>query len=58
MKKKRFKFNWTTFLLVIIASLVLFSICFSICCWVTYYNKPISEIPSWALWFMFGQGGR
>ena len=24
--------------------------------WITYGGKPITEIPSWALWFMFKGG--
>lgn len=24
--------------------------------WVNYGNLPITEVPSWALWFMFGGG--
>lgn len=25
----------------------------SIYCWINYGGKPVSEIPAWALWFMF-----
>ncbi len=25
-------------------------------CWVAYGGKPVTEVPSWALWFMFGGG--
>lgn len=30
----------------------------SIYAFVKYGNKPIGEIPSWALWFMFGGNRR
>lgn len=26
--------------------------------WVKYGNMPISEIPAWVLFFMFGGGGK
>lgn len=26
--------------------------------WVTYGGKPVTEIPAWALWFMFSGGNK
>ena len=26
--------------------------------WVNYGGKPITEIPAWALWFMFSGGNK
>lgn len=45
--------------ILITAILVVFAIIgTSIYCLIVYGNKPTSEIPGWALWFMFGAGRR
>ncbi len=55
MKKKKFQINWLYVLYIVIALLAISGISISIYCWTTYYNKPVNEIPFWALWFMFGR---
>ena len=46
-------------LLILGICLIFALIClfWSIYAYVKYGNQPITEIPAWALWFMF-QGGR
>ena len=39
------------FILLVIISLTCIGV--SIYCFITYGNKPIAEVPSWALPFMF-----
>ena len=49
-------FNFT--LLIILIILILFVIgiiVLEIYCWVNYGGKPISGIPAWVLWFMWGR---
>jgi hypothetical protein len=41
-------------ILIIVVGLILSIIGVEIYVWIEYGNKPITEIPSWALWFMFG----
>ena len=43
---------------VLLIAFCLICIGWSIYAFVKYGNKPISEVPSWALWFMFGGGNR
>ncbi|MCR5350087.1 MAG: hypothetical protein K6E20_03745 [Acholeplasmatales bacterium] len=40
--------------LVFTIILVLSIVAIEIYVWVTYGDKPVDEIPLWALWFMFG----
>lgn len=40
-------------ILIIVGSLVIGSITTSIYCFINYGNLPITEVPSWALPFMF-----
>ena len=42
-------------ILLLFSLAILFVICFiEIFVWINYGDLPINEIPSWALWFMFG----
>ena len=43
---------WT--LIIVICLFVVIYIGWTIYAFVKYGNQPITEIPSWALWFMFG----
>lgn len=45
-------------IIIIFAALICGLIGIEIYVWVTYANVPITEIPSWALFFMFGGGGK
>lgn len=40
-------------LIVLTSLLMIASVSVSIYCFITYGNKPITEIPSWAFWFMW-----
>ena len=40
-------------LTIVIACIVAAFIVLEIYVWLTYGGKPITEIPSWALWLMF-----
>lgn len=42
-------------LLLIVVILVVF---WEIYVWVKYGGKPVTDIPAWALWFMFKNGGK
>ena len=52
--KKKVKINWTIVFVVILSIIVISIMSTTIYCWITYGNKPVSEVPNWALWFMFG----
>ena len=41
-------------LAVIVIGFILFLIGMEIYVWVVYGGKPVSELPSWVLFFMFG----
>lgn len=43
--------------IIVIVALVSTIIGFTIAAWVQYGNKPIDEIPMWALWLMW-KGGK
>ena len=44
------------FIVMAILLLIAFICCgISIYCFIAYGNKPITEVPSWALPFMFGR---
>ena len=51
------KINWPAVLgftlIVLLALLSLICVGWTIYAFVKYGGKPIDEIPSWALWFMF-----
>lgn len=52
--------NWREIIILILAGIVvagvLATLGMTVYCWVVYGGKPVSEIPVWALWFMFGKG--
>ena len=50
--------NWETIFLVVILVITVGAIAASITALVMYGNKPITEIPAWALMFMIGRGGK
>ena len=41
-------------ILIIVVGLILSVIGVEIYVWIEYGSKPITEIPAWALWFMWG----
>ncbi len=45
---------WALWVLVILIGLSILAL--EVYVWITYGGKPIGEIPSWALWFMFKGG--
>ena len=51
------KIDWAQvlfdFIIIAIVILVLGCIATSVYCFITYGNRPITEIPGWALPFMF-----
>lgn len=55
-------FNWFRFYswlgIAVIAALVIGYAATSAYCFIEYGGMPVDEIPFWALWFMFGGGGR
>lgn len=56
--KKKIDFILIFYISVIVigAALLLTLIGFTIAAWVQYWNKPIDEIPMWALWLMWKGG--
>lgn len=52
------KIDWTQILIIIFTAIIVAGVltvgAMSIYCWCAYGGKPASEIPAWALWFMFG----
>ena len=59
MNKKvdKLDFDWKLFVwllvLLILVIVVIVVIVFTVIAWVQYGNKPIEEIPMWALWLMW-----
>lgn len=53
--------DWTQLLIYSVIAVIVLGVLtcggISIYCWCVYGGKPVGEIPTWALWFMFG-GGR
>lgn len=64
MKKFKawWKNNWITVLYitfyVVLGLLVIGCLATSVTACVMYGDKPVTEIPAWALLFMFGKGGK
>lgn len=58
--KKKLDFGTVFYMSVIVigVALLLTLLCFTISAWVQYGNKPIDEIPMWALWLMWKGGGK
>ena len=60
--KNWWKNNWVAVLYiafyVICGLLVIGSLAMSITACAMYGDKPVTEIPAWALLFMFGKGGK
>lgn len=60
--KNWWKNNWVAVLYiafyVVCGLLVIGSFAMSITACVMYGDKPVTEIPAWALFFMFGKGGK
>jgi hypothetical protein len=57
MKAKETIITIGLWILVVIGILIALSIiALEVYVWITYGGKPIGEIPSWALWFMFKGG--
>lgn len=60
--KNWWKNNWVGVLYiafyVVCGLLVIGSFATGITACVMYGDKPITEIPAWALWFMFWKGGK
>lgn len=55
MKNKiDWKFVALMVVIVIVGIIAMICVGWSIYAFVKYGDKPITEIPSWALWFMFG----
>ena len=53
---KKFKENIWFYLLITLFIIIIVGLAsVEIFCWITYGKKPITEIPSWALWFMIGK---
>lgn len=50
--------NWYKFYLVVLLVIIVGVIATSITAMVMYGNKPITEIPAWALMFMIERGGK
>ena len=48
--------NWMPIIQFILVVLIILLMGAEVVVWVKYGNKPISEIPVWALWFMFNRG--
>lgn len=42
-------------LLILVFAAIIGLIIFEIHLWITYGNKPVGEIPAWAIWWMFGK---
>lgn len=57
--KKKLDFGTVFYVSVAVIgiALLLTLIGFTIAAWVQYGNKPIDEIPMWALWLMWKRGG-
>lgn len=60
MKRKPSKYNVKniilTILIVLFTLFVLINIFWTIYAFVKYWGKPVSEVPIWALWYMFSGG--
>lgn len=60
--KSWWKNNWVRVLYiafyVVCGLLVIGSLAMSVTACAMYGDKPVTEIPAWALWFMFGRGGK
>lgn len=55
MNKRTFTGNIILAVSYIIAILIVLSVIgITIYIWITYGNKPINEVPSWAAWWMLG----
>lgn len=52
------KHNWIVIFWILcfiaVVALAIFGIVMSIYVCVTYGNKPIEEVPFWAIWWLFG----
>ena len=57
-RKENIKFAAMIVALALILILVCICIFWSIFAWAKYGSKPVTEIPAWALWFMFKNGGK
>lgn len=53
MKKNRKDINWFIVAWVIFGILFVSFMAFEIYLLVTYGNKPLNEIPTWVVWFLF-----
>lgn len=49
--------NWALVLVIMQLLLIVGVIAFEIYVWVRFGSLPVTEIPAWALFFMFGRGG-
>jgi len=49
--------NWALVLVIVQLLLVVGIIAFEIYIWVRFGSLPVTEIPAWALLFMFGKNG-
>lgn len=57
MKRNHFSATLLYVLLIgLLAIIVIGFVAVEIYVWVTYANVPISELPAWVLFFMFGGG--
>ncbi|MBQ6035753.1 MAG: hypothetical protein IJL43_00440 [Lachnospiraceae bacterium] len=60
--KKWWKDNWAAVLYIAFYAvgglLVIGSLAAGVTACVMYGGKPVTEIPAWALLFMFGRGGK
>lgn len=61
----RNKLNTDDLVAILVIAFVFIGVAFALICagwsvyaFVKYGDKPITEIPAWALWFMFGGGRR
>lgn len=56
MSKNHRDFQWPPIfivLLVVVVLIALASVGFEIWVWITYWGKPVTEVPWWAWFFIF-----
>ena len=51
------KINWSFLAMILCVLIAVGFIAFEIYVWVRYGSLPITEIPAWALFFMFNRNG-
>ena len=58
--KKMKKTNWLLLLywtlIVLLIIFLLINVFWVVYAFIKYGNKPITEIPGWAIWYMLGRG--